>query len=162
MPETWQDEQSLQQYRAKDFARLGTEHDQTRFCRVLRASTKPATDFTEYYDMLLLTNEYEDIDLNADAKYELAKPVRPMLLTVAAPLGSDLEVDSVVTVRIARATWAQWKGEGIEELGTGYDYDAFPLCHGRHSSISGSGGPVMGFFFQGWRDPSGFAGMIAD
>jgi hypothetical protein len=140
MPENWQEEQALQQFRATDPVRLGSREVTTRFARVLREGDKPVTDFAEFYDVILLTNEYEEIDLNADNKYpSFTKPVRPMLVNVAAPLGGGINPEDIVTVRMARATALNWKGDAVEVL-AGETYDVAATCMGRHSIISGGGG----------------------
>jgi hypothetical protein len=116
-----------------------------RNAQVLRTGSIASTETTTYYDVLLLDHLFRHVNLNTNEQFESAKPVRPLVRNVAAPVGATLETGATISVYVNPTSMVSAAGLGAYEvLSDAYDVTTVSTGEGCHLLGTSGGGCSAG------------------
>ncbi len=137
MAENWIEQEALRNLRGANSWKSESASGSLRVGRVYRAGNKDAIETTSYWDVILLNDDWAEVDLNAAGRYDMAKPVRPYVANVAASIQSSFSAGDFVTIKIGAATSSPWGG-AFETVAD--DYNICQVLPGQHTILVAAGG----------------------
>ena len=112
-------------------------------CEVLRDGSREGTAAARYYDVIVLSDGWERVDLKAFSADAFTngegRPVHPILRNVSCPASVVLDTGSPVVI-VGASGLVGSPGDGEFESLPDKDFDVLPVGDGRGVLLAGGGG----------------------